>query len=99
MSTTSTTTSSISQCWQHSAQRLIEVQIQADGGRAAWRAETIQIVCDFSAADGFRRDAHVVIRCEAQRQTRPVRRLRPLGPPKNPGESGTGAVQGPPDLI
>ncbi len=25
-----------------------EVQIQADG-RAAWRAETIQIVCEFSA--------------------------------------------------
>ena len=24
-----------------------EVQIQADGGRAAWRAETMQIVCDF----------------------------------------------------
>ena len=31
-----------------------EVQIQADGGRAAWRAETImmQIVHDFSAAAG-----------------------------------------------
>ena len=36
-----------------------EVQIQADGGRAAWRAETMQIVCDFSAADGFYRDAHI----------------------------------------
>ncbi len=24
-----------------------EVQIQADGRRAAWRAETMQIVCDF----------------------------------------------------
>jgi hypothetical protein len=36
-----------------------EVQIQANG-RAAWRAETMQIECDFaafSAADGFRRDA------------------------------------------
>ena len=29
-----------------------EVQIQADGGRAAWRAEAMQIVRDFSAADG-----------------------------------------------
>ena len=49
-----------------------EVQIQANG-RAAWRAETMQIVCDFaafSAADGFRRDAHADIRREAQRQTR-----------------------------
>ena len=36
-----------------------EVLIQADGGRAACRAETMQIVCDFSAADGFRRDAHI----------------------------------------
>jgi hypothetical protein len=35
-----------------------EVQIQADG-RAEWRAETMQIVCDFSAADGFRRDGHI----------------------------------------
>ena len=42
-----------------------EVQIQADG-RAAWRAETMQIVCDFSAADGFRRDAHIDIRRETQ---------------------------------
>ena len=49
-----------------------EVQIQANG-RAAWRAETMQIVCDFaafSAADGFRRDAHADIRREAQWQTR-----------------------------
>ncbi len=49
-----------------------EVQIQANG-RAAWRAETMQIVCDFaafSAADGFRRDEHAAIRREAQRQTR-----------------------------
>ena len=53
-----------------------EVQIQADGGRAAWRAETMQIVCDFSAADGFRRDAHLDIRREAQRQTRPRRRSK-----------------------
>ena len=53
-----------------------EVQIQADGGRAAWRAETMQIVCDFSAADGFRRDAHIDIRREAQRQTRPGRRSK-----------------------
>ena len=36
-----------------------EVQFQADGGCAAWRAETMQIVCDFSAADGFRRDGHM----------------------------------------
>jgi hypothetical protein len=45
-----------------------EVQIQADGGRAAWRAETMQIVCDFLAAGGFRpeRDAHADIRREAQ---------------------------------
>ncbi len=52
-----------------------EVQIQADGGRAAWRAETMRIVRDFSAADGPRRDAHADIRparrAEAQRQTRP----------------------------
>jgi hypothetical protein len=47
-----------------------EVQIQADCGRAAWRAETMQILCDFSAADGFRRDAHIDIRREVQRQTR-----------------------------
>ena len=53
-----------------------EVQIQADGGRAAWRAETTQIVCDFSAADGFRRDGHVDNRREAQRQTRPRRRSK-----------------------
>ena len=50
-----------------------EVQFQADGGCAAWRAETMQIVCDFSAADGFRRDAHIDIRREAQRQKRPRR--------------------------
>jgi hypothetical protein len=37
---------------------------------------TMQIVCDFSAADGFCRDAHVDIRREAQRQTRPRRRLK-----------------------
>jgi hypothetical protein len=43
-----------------------EVQIRADGGRAAWRTETMQIVCDFSAADGFRRDAHIDIQREAQ---------------------------------
>jgi hypothetical protein len=52
--------------------------IQADG-RAAWRAETMQIVCDFSAADGFRRDGHIDNRREAQRQsrrqTRPTRTL------------------------
>jgi hypothetical protein len=52
---------------QLGAQREPEVQIQADGGRAAWRhgAETMQIVCDFSAADGFCRDAHIDIRREA----------------------------------
>jgi hypothetical protein len=68
-----------------------EVQIQADGGPVtvgvrpggstgmAGRAETMQIVCDFSAAkilaDGFCRDsdAHIDIRREAQRQTRPRR--------------------------
>ncbi len=67
---------SISQCWA----ALIEVQIQADGGRAAWRAETIQIVCDFSAADGCRRDAHVVIRCvRGATADAPIRRFRPLG--------------------
>jgi hypothetical protein len=56
-----------------------EVQIQADGGRAAWRAETMQIVCDFLAADGFCRDApHIDIRRESQRQTprRPRRRSK-----------------------
>jgi hypothetical protein len=53
-----------------------EVQIQADGGCAAWRAETMQIVCDFSAADGFCRDAHIDIRRESQRQTRPRRRSK-----------------------
>ncbi len=37
---------------------------------------TMQIVCDFSAADGFCRDAHIDIRREAQRQTRPRRRLK-----------------------
>jgi hypothetical protein len=45
-----------------------EVQIQANGHAAAWRAETMHIVCDFaafSAADGFRRDAHADIRREA----------------------------------
>jgi hypothetical protein len=52
-----------------------EVQIQANG-RAAWRAETMRIVCDFSAADGFRRDAHADVRREAQRQTRPRRRSK-----------------------
>ena len=36
----------------------------------------MQIVCDFSAADGFRRDAHIDIRREAQRQTRPRRRSK-----------------------
>ena len=53
-----------------------EVQFQADGGCAAWRAETMQIVCDFSAADDFCRDAHIDIRREAQRQTRPRRRSK-----------------------
>jgi hypothetical protein len=56
-----------------------EVQFQADGGCAAllaWRAETMQIVCDFSAADGFCRDAHIDIRRESQRQTRPRRRSK-----------------------
>ncbi len=52
-----------------------EVQIQANG-RAAWRAETMQIVCDFSAAVGVRLDAHADIRREAQRQTRPRRRSK-----------------------
>jgi hypothetical protein len=52
------------------------VQIQADGGCAAWRAETIRIVCDFSAADGSCRDAHIDIRRESQRQTRPPARRR-----------------------
>jgi hypothetical protein len=33
----------------------------------------MQIVCDFSAADDFCRDAHIDIRREAQRQTRPRR--------------------------
>ncbi len=47
-----------------------EVLIQADGGRAAWRAETMQVVCDFSAADGFRRDALTQM---------PQCRFRPLG--------------------
>ena len=51
------------------------VQIQADGGRATWRAETMQFACDFSAA-GFRRDAHIDIRREAQRQTRLRRRSK-----------------------
>ena len=53
-----------------------EVQFQADGGCAAWRAETMQIVCDFSAADDFCRDAHIDIRRESQRQTRPRRRSK-----------------------
>ena len=53
-----------------------EVQIQADSRRAEWRAETMQIVCDFSAADGFCRDAYIEIRREAQRQTRPRRRSK-----------------------
>jgi hypothetical protein len=54
-----------------------EVLIQADGGRAAWRAETMQIVCDFSAADGFRRrDGLIDNRRETQRQTRPRRRSK-----------------------
>jgi len=41
-----------------------EVQIQADGGRAAWRAETTRIVCAIffrpGAAESIRvrRDAH-----------------------------------------
>ena len=48
----------IASIWQR------EVQIQADG-RAAWRAETIHIVCDFSAADGLRRDGHIDNRREA----------------------------------
>ena len=52
-----------------------EVRIQANG-RAAWHAETMQVACDFSAADGFRRDAHADIRREAQRQTRPRRRSK-----------------------
>ncbi len=50
--------------------------IEADGGRAAWRAETMRIVRDFSAADGIRRDAHLDIRREAHRQTRPRRRSK-----------------------
>lgn len=53
-----------------------EVQFQADGGCAACRAETMQIVCDFSAADDFCRDAHIDIRRESQRQTRPRRRSK-----------------------
>ena len=36
----------------------------------------MQIVCDFSAADGFRRDGHIDNRREAQRQTRPRRRSK-----------------------
>ena len=36
----------------------------------------MQIVCDFSAAEGFRCDAHTDIRREAQRQTRPRRRSK-----------------------
>jgi hypothetical protein len=43
-------------------------RIQAEGGRAACRAETTLIVCSFSAAIGFRPDTHVDILCEAQRQ-------------------------------
>jgi hypothetical protein len=61
-----------------------EVPIQANG-RAAWRAETMKIVCDFSAADGFRRDAHIDIRREAQRQTR-----RDAG--RNCGQAPTSAL-------
>ena len=38
--------------------------------------ETMQIVCDFSAADDFCRDAHIDIRRESQRQTRPRRRSK-----------------------
>ena len=53
-----------------------EVQIEADGGRAAWRPETTRSMCDFSAAEGFRCDAHADIRREAQRQTRPRRRSK-----------------------
>jgi hypothetical protein len=36
----------------------------------------MQIVCDFSAADDFCRDAHIDIRRESQRQTRPRRRSK-----------------------
>ena len=54
-----------------------EVQMQApDGGRAAWRAGMMQNVSDFSAAEGFRHDAHADIRREAQRQMRPRRRSK-----------------------
>ncbi len=53
-----------------------EVQFQADGGCAARRAETMQIVRDFSAADDFCRDARIDIRRESQRQTRPRRRSK-----------------------
>jgi hypothetical protein len=53
-----------------------EVRIQADGGHATWRAETMQNVRYFSAADGFRRDVHAAIRREAQRQVRPRRRSK-----------------------
>ena len=50
-----------------------EVQIQADGGRAAWRAETImmQIVHDFSAAAGssFRASADAAAHVDIRRET------------------------------
>ena len=36
----------------------------------------MQIVCDFSAADDLCRDAHIDIRRESQRQTRPRRRSK-----------------------
>ena len=36
----------------------------------------MRIVRDFSAVDGFRRDAHLDIRREAQRQTCPRRRSK-----------------------
>ena len=36
----------------------------------------MQIVCDFSAAADFCRDAHIDIRRESQRQTRPRRRSK-----------------------
>ena len=51
-----------------------EVQIQADGGRAAGVRNDAE--SDFSAAEGFHHDAHADIRREAQRQTRPRRRSK-----------------------
>ena len=45
----------------------------ADGGRVEPNADCVRF---FLAADGFRRDAHLDIRREAQRQTRPRRRSK-----------------------